>query len=557
MMIVMRSETAPDDQPWLLSSRGDLAEANELKEVEKARWSAALGPEEGATLASKKAWMERFKYSFMDKESELSRFQQEKCPEFDDVLPEIMLASCRPQVSIQLLMTRSAVKAHADAKPKSDKPFSAAPGGLTLRFPGKAKPKSLAAWWKALSSAKDPGTTVPFDTTHHKDSYVLVATLAPVPCGTEISGLLSSDKAGALGALESLVGIGINAKTLRPTEYEFSIGDKAGECVHYPGTVDGVSVVPFELLCGPCSAQKAAAAADGDDGDGDDGDDVEGEKEPGDTNEFWAAVEAKQALQRTAGPLGAPCPTPKMAVVTPPYSLQAVFWADQAFYTAEKARIKAHEGGAGEAPHIKKRLSRGNTDSGNLRIGLFEREYHCIKGSRGYGEPRKLTKPQQLLGTLALVNTMVFSWPWMHDNEEPAAVRKLYADIATYLRTKLLKLTDDELAIGPSPGLEDIAGTNRTALYHFLEFHKKKLATEGPEGEAIKFNFRPGKPKSEAWKAAQRESHKKRKIVDTLMNAVLGTQPGGKKYKSTDSLTPAELQVLHAAIQSAKAANNV
>ena len=513
MMLVLTSETPPDDQPWLLSSRGDLAEANELKGVEKARWSAALGPAEDATLATKKAWIKRFKYSWEDKESALSYFQQGKCPEFEDVVPEIMLASCRPQVSIQLLMTRSAVKAHADAKPKSDKPFSAAvSGSLTLRFPGKAEPKSLAAWWKALSLAKDPGTTVSCDSKHHKDSYVLVATLASVPSGTEIHDLLSSNKAGApLGALDSLVAMGINAKSLRPTDYEFSIADKAGECAHYPGTADGVSIVPFVLLCGPCPAQKAAAAA------GDAADDEEaGEKEPGDTKEFWAAVEAKQALQRTAGPLGTPCPTPKMPVPTPPYSLEAVFWADQAFYTAEKARITAHEGGAGEAPCIKKRLRKGNTDSGNLRIALFEREFHCIRGHRGWGEPRKLTKPQQLLGTLALVNTMVFSWPWMHDNEDPTAVRKLYADIAVYLRTKLLKLTDDELGIGPSPGLEDVAGTNRAALYHFLEFHKKKLATEGPEGEAVKFNFRPGKPKSDAWKAAQRESHKRRKIDDTL-----------------------------------------
>ena len=515
MFVVGINETPPDDQPWLLSTRGDLAEANELKGVEKARWLAALGPAEDATLATKKAWMERFKYSYMDEESALSYFEREKCPAFEDVVPEIMLDSCRPQVSIQLLMTRSAVKAQADAKPTSDKPFSAAvSGGLTLRFPGKAKPKSLAAWWKALSVAKDPGTTVPFDSKYHKDSYVLVATLAPVPSGTEIHDLLSTDKVGApLGALDSLVAMGITAEQLRPTEYEFSIGDKAGECVHYPGTADGVSIVPLVLFCGPCPAQKAAAAAAA--GDAADDDEAE-EKEPGDTKEFWAAVNAKQALQRTAGPLGTPCPTPKVAVAAPPYSLEAVFWADQAFYTAERDRIAAHEGGAGEAPYMKKRLCKGNTDSGNLRIALFEREFRCIQGRRGWGEPRKLTKPQQLLGTLALVETMVCSWPWMHDNEGPTAVRKLYADIAAYLRTNLLKLTDDALGIGPSPGLEDVAGTNRAALYHFLEFHKKKLVTEGPEGEAVKFNFRPGKPKSEAWKAAQRESHKRRKIDDPL-----------------------------------------
>jgi hypothetical protein len=39
---------------------------------------------------------------------------------------------------------------------------------------------------------------------------------------------------------------------------------------------------------------------------------------------------------------------------------------------------------------------------------------------------------------------------------------------------------------------------------------KKSLAGSGAF-VPIKFNFKPGKPKSEAWKQAQRESYKKRK----------------------------------------------
>jgi fibrillarin-like rRNA methylase len=56
------------------------------------------------------------------------------------------------------------------------------------------------------------------------------------------------------------------------------------------------------------------------------------------------------------------------------------------------------------------------------------------------------------------------------DNEYPEEIAKLFASIATYLRTNLLKETDAVLGIGASVGLEDIGGNNRAALYAVLEW---------------------------------------------------------------------------------------
>lgn len=67
------------------------------------------------------------------------------------------------------------------------------------------------------------------------------------------------------------------------------------------------------------------------------------------------------------------------------------------------------------------------------------------------------------------------------------------------------------LGIGACLGLEDIGDTNRAALYGVLDFYKEELVALGNGvGVNIKLNFKPGKPKSEAWKKAQSESHKRK-----------------------------------------------
>lgn len=105
-----------------------------------------------------------------------------------------------------------------------------------------------------------------------------------------------------------------------------------------------------------------------------------------------------------------------------------------------------------------------------------------------------------------------------------------------YWRTRLLKLSDAELgldAVVPSveatAAAQHAAGADangggeneglsaqRQALYTALDFCKTQFqrASSGwGEGASYQFNFRPGKPKSEAWKAAMRKvgADKKRK----------------------------------------------
>ena len=104
-MVVHVSQTPPEDQPWLISTRGDLARDETEMESIKAAYAAAcpmpsaesdkLAWLKAAAAFSERKHMEEFDWSF---------------PDPPDVLPSMLRASCPDEVFLEVRMERRAVE---------------------------------------------------------------------------------------------------------------------------------------------------------------------------------------------------------------------------------------------------------------------------------------------------------------------------------------------------------------------------------------------------------------------------------------------------------------
>merc|ERR1711865_529823 len=82
-------------------------------------------------------------------------------------------------------------------------------------------------------------------------------------------------------------------------------------------------------------------------------------------------------------------------------------------------------------------------------MGMLEREFNAVKRNLRYTEcGTRQTNAQKLCTILALAMVFANEPFWMHDNEDPEAVATVLKDLAIYLRTNLLKLSDAELELG-------------------------------------------------------------------------------------------------------------
>ena len=184
-----------------------------------------------------------------------------------------------------------------------------------------------------------------------------------------------------------------------------------------------------------------------------------------------------------------------------------------AYWREERERVEGHiRWGDGESESIKKRLDKGNTDTGNLKLMMLEREFNAVKRNLRYTEcGTRQTNAQKLCTILALAMVFANEPFWMHDNEDPEAVAAVLKDLAIYLRTNLLKLSDAELELGADQS-EAEGSAARAALYVLLDSIKARFEQESYRGRyKIIFNYKPGKPKSEEWKRKHRELAAERK----------------------------------------------
>merc|ERR1712178_184810 len=149
--------------------------------------------------------------------------------------------------------------------------------------------------------------------------------------------------------------------------------------------------------------------------------------------------------------------------------------------------------GEGETEQIKQRLTLGSTDSGNLKVQVFEAEFEALKLPQ-------FSSSEKFCLALALVEAMRTDSYWMHDNECPDEIAQLVRDIATYFRTNLLKKSDEELEIHIPEGAPTEVASSRPGLYALLDMYAKGL--QNGCSEYCKLNFRPAATKSSPAKTA-------------------------------------------------------
>jgi len=158
-------------------------------------------------------------------------------------------------------------------------------------------------------------------------------------------------------------------------------------------------------------------------------------------------------------------------------------WLPKGF-TEHYSRIACHlSSGEGECRDIQQRLEKGNTDSGNIKIELFEYELQYAKKIQ--------TTTERLCAILALSLAASNDDYWMHDNENPQKVLRLIKSLALVWRNDLLLKDDANLGIGIGDGMEeevdgDGLTTSRALLYQYLG----QIATSF-ENHVKKFQWKP------------------------------------------------------------------
>lgn len=147
--------------------------------------------------------------------------------------------------------------------------------------------------------------------------------------------------------------------------------------------------------------------------------------------------------------------------------------------------------GEGEVIDIQHRLGKGNTDTGNVKIMLFECEFRYAKQIKSIKE--------KFGAMLALTKIAQSDNYWMMDNEEPDQVKKMIKNLAAMWKEDLLKHDDSALGIGLGDGVEeetddDGLSASRKLLYEFLELMAKEYMYE----EDIDFDWKPATKKRKA-----------------------------------------------------------
>jgi len=172
----------------------------------------------------------------------------------------------------------------------------------------------------------------------------------------------------------------------------------------------------------------------------------------------------------------------------PSRATHAVLWMPKGWAQIRRRVLSHCLTGEGELRMDRYRLEMGTTYSSHLLVCMFDAELRALKTHLS------LSASEKLMHALALLDAMRARSSWRYDYEEEGAdARDVVRPLATFLRTKLLTLSDDEL------GLDDAFGSDvsaRDALYLLLTAHQRDLESnrdddEDGAGVALTFNWRP------------------------------------------------------------------
>lgn len=148
---------------------------------------------------------------------------------------------------------------------------------------------------------------------------------------------------------------------------------------------------------------------------------------------------------------------------------------------------------------IQKRLEKGNTDTGNLKVEIFQAELK-------YAKSMKLSLKEQFCATLALTLAAGSDTFWMNDTELSDDLAKSIKALGTVWRTSLLTKTDEELGI-VAPAANPGTTSSRDGLYEILGIMGQQFKEVSEYVKVGRFNFKPNL----AGNASQQPKKKKRR----------------------------------------------
>lgn len=468
--VYRRDDLPPDDAPWLISSVGDLRRDLAERAVWRERWAATY-PKGRTTYAQKVAWAESVQFE-EDAQLQLDR-SRPVCER--EVLADILYDDAPDTLVLQILIPRRQLARLELASAAMEVAFLAA---AETDRPGRAartaKQRGFAAYRDWLAAERSTGTAFRPRAPRGSggappDDHVLLAQRACArDARTEdaVLSLLRDTGLHGLGATPEagdepveLLGQMLHfAEPAAPSGVAVAVrlrGHKAAQPTAFDRRIHAAeadAAAPRSCLFLP----RALAGRGSDDDDSESGSGSDEERAPTSMSDATHLI-----LTVAAG------------------------------YAKEVERMESHvQQGKGEANSIRQRLNKGNTDTGNLQLSVLTAEFAAIKDER-------CPTARKLMRTLCLLNSMTSGYPlWLHDTEFFDEVPGFVAEVATYLRTNLLKKSDEQLGIGiegpdghnaGAGGPDDAEPSEaRKALHLLLDKYKKQLEQED---EDVRFTW--------------------------------------------------------------------
>lgn len=511
-------ETPPDDKPWLISSRDELARDEAKMESWKADWkkSSMSWPGPNGTLTQKRRWVSELDKA--DEAVDIFDKMDGDYPEYPiDVIQGIMLDCCPEQLILQLYMPRKRL----EELELSDANAAKFLGATEIHRSG--YPAAVASWdaYKAWL-LELPTANAATDTAAAAATPVLFAMCECASTDGSRDKIMATLE--SLGLLEQLLCAQAAPAGLTPgvvaTRSSQKVSEKVGGNLHFPITQESQACKPpttaastqkmmgrisvaFEVLLTACEKKTSKKKSD-----------LEAELEAmvkacGGTKKFLLIPKKK-------GPSSSDDEDDddddsKGSSITS--DTHHILWLPSAYRMIDE-RVRSHcLHGEGESRAIQRRLEKGNTDTGNLKIDIHSTELEAIKDLNGlkpyHGFAPEKQFEHKLCTALALTRVMAYDNYWMHDNEGPEDVARLVTKLGEYWRNVLLKRTDAELGLGYGVGALHDGTASRAALFKFFEALAPRLKKDfekdyGMRGVKCHFNWVLRKRRSNAEVAAEK-----------------------------------------------------
>lgn len=468
-IVVPASKAPPDnDKPWLLSTRGELAkEQADTERYKKDFLQRHPFPGVTADLPAKLAWLGALQKEYDQKQWEWSPFQFGGGPEACVIARQTLQEHSPKHIWLELFCSKWQLR--VIGKYINESAFTKS----NLEKYGNREYKGKAVWREYRAWLLEHGAAAGLKDEDNNDAFLIAS--FQCNCDDKVNDCITTLVSG-LG-----LDMPFDSASLLKDEEHFTV------CHLW-----GVMKLMGENLYHPAATDPKAAAVQ-----------LHGNfiqlSEIGKKNALFrrSLNEMKKQTKDTNKPkayLTFLKPECKVEADVLGFEPEQLYTADTAsvlwlplWFEEERDRIIGAFAGRHESRSIQRRLGKGNTDSGNLMVGIFESQYDHIKTYRTWQE--------KFCAALALTLEITDSLYWMDDNEYQSELVDLVRKFGQWWRTSLLKRTDQELGIDDGnvsvTGKEGEMSASRTVLYSIMEFCSKRLDCLSHREGKIELKWKP------------------------------------------------------------------